>query len=159
MSERDHPSYWQEYGVFGTLSLRGVRTDVEARHHQTVETGQPRTFLDSELYLLTPSGVRSPATFAVAQSFHYPADRTVVITALGLSPLYQTADPRENYPLRQLWVCYERLLRARYPEAEQLMTDWNDAYPRERWSGFLGGLGYTQSQPAVFRKRVAPRPW
>lgn len=155
MHEREHPSYWMAHANFGPVILRGVRTDVEVRHHWDTDRHEPRTFLDSEMHLLTTSGARLPTLFAGGQAFYYPADAAVLIAVLTLNPAYgQGTDPREDFPLRQVWRRYEMSLQTRFPHARRLLTGWNETYPRPQWSGFLSGLGYTLVQPAVFARRL-----
>ena len=62
-------------------------------------------------------------------------------------------DPRSySLTLRTLWTRYEHYLARRFPGADTLLTTWEDAFEREQWEGFLVGIGYHKSEPAVFRK-------
>jgi hypothetical protein len=71
-------------------------------------------------------------------------------------PYRPTVELAEDLMLRSLWVHYERFLTARFPDADRLLTTWEDEYDRAQWATFLSALGYRQTAPAVFAKVVAP---
>jgi hypothetical protein len=111
-----------------------------------------RTYIQSRFSTTPPVG--RPLRVADAQSWHYPADQTVVIWELLLAPQFGSLEPRENLLLRSLWRHYERFLEQRFPDATQLMTTWEDQFDREGWQAFLMSLGYHKTAPATFVKSL-----
>lgn len=69
-----------------------------------------------------------------------------------LEDQYREDDPFADFALQELWLGFERVLVARSPAAERIVTTWEDIYPRPVWQRFLESRGYRQSGPAVFEK-------
>lgn len=89
-----------------------------------------------------------------AQAWYYPADRVLVIWECFLLGPYREPEPARDMSLITLWTGFERALLGRLPEAERIVTTWEDIYPRERWAEFLAAQGYTAEGGAVFAKPV-----
>ena len=51
-------------------------------------------------------------------------------------------------------IAEERFLGRTFPDAERLLTTWEDQYRREEWAGFLSAMGYHKTAPAVFAKAL-----
>lgn len=171
--EHEPDPYWNDDRELGEVFVGHEYRPVRARSHieEEVFRGRgsetlftltdregPRTYVQSHLLLPSPLTPGREFRLADAQAWHYPADRTLVLWELLISPQYERHhDPRENLLLRSLWLYYERFLAARFPTANQLLTTWEDAYPRDQWAGFLRATGYLESGLAVFAKPLPSR--
>ena len=171
-TEREPAPYWNDDRELGEVFFGHDYRLIRARSHIAVERffgrgsetlfaltereGR-RTYVQSRLYLPHAPGIAREQRIAAAQAWHYPADRTVVLWELLLEPPFQRQpDPREDLLLRSLWLHYEHFLSARFPDADQVLTTWEDIYDRGQWAGFLGAVGFRQSGPAVFVKPSRP---
>lgn len=92
-----------------------------------------------------------------AQAWYYPADRVLVIWEYFFLDPYREPLPLRDMSLLTLWMGFERTLLRRLPQAERLVTTWEDVYPRERWADFLMAQGYAAEGGAVFAKQVGGR--
>lgn len=92
-----------------------------------------------------------------AQAWYYPADRVLVIWECFLLGPYREPEPVRDMSHLTLWTGFERALLGRLPEAERLVTTWEDIYPREQWADFLTARGYAAEGGAVFAKPVGGR--
>ncbi len=171
--EREPDPYWNDERELGEVFVGHAYRPVWARSHIAEEVFRgrgsetlftltkregPRTYVQSHLLLPSPLTPGREFRLADAQAWHYPADRTIVLWELLIAPQYERQpDPREHLLLRSLWLHYEGLLAARFPTADQLLTTWEDSYPREQWAGFLRTIGYHEQGLAVFAKPLAAR--
>jgi len=172
MSERltagdENAQYWNDERVLGAVFFGHDLRPVIARSHiaeerfrgrgsetlftLTEREGQ-RTYVQTRFVTQKP---QLPATpIGDAQAWYYPADRTIVLWEVLAAPPFQTDDPREGLFYRSLWRLYEDFLTRRFAGADTLLTTWEDVYDRGVWRSFLQALGYHQTQPAVFLKRL-----
>ena len=61
-------------------------------------------------------------------------------------------DPQQDATLATLWTGFETWLRQRFPQAQQLVTTWEDVYDRVGWQAFLTERGFQPVAPAAFTK-------
>jgi hypothetical protein len=91
------------------------------------------------------------------QAWYYPTDHLLVLWECYPEERYRTSDdPRQDATLAALWSGCEGWLRSRFPEAQQLVTTWEDVYDRPRWQAFLEEQGYRPVAPAAFAKDLPP---
>jgi hypothetical protein len=91
------------------------------------------------------------------QAWYYPADQLLVLWECFPEERFRTsADPRQDATLAALWIGFEVWLRDRFPEAQQLVTTWEDVYERPLWQAFLEEQGYRSVAPAAFAKNLPP---
>ncbi len=92
-----------------------------------------------------------------AQAWLYPADQLLVLWECFPEGRYRTsADPQQDTTLATLWTGFEGWLRQRFPQAQQLVSTWEDLYARPLWQAFLATRGYTPIAPAAFAKSLIP---
>jgi hypothetical protein len=171
--QREPDPYWTHDQLLGVVRLGHASWHVHARSH--IETEQlrgvgsetlfrvsvgegSRTYVQSRLYLHAPPDSTREERVADAQSWFYPADRTIVIWELIPKDRFRQEDPREDLTLRDLWLRYEAFLTAKFRSANRLLTTWDDLWERDPWQGFLNTLGYHQTGPAVFAKDISSNP-
>ncbi len=88
-----------------------------------------------------------------AQGWYYPTDQLVVLWECFPDERYRTSeDPRQDTTLSALWSGFEGWLTQRFPQARQLVSTWEDIYPRPAWQAFLEERGYRTVAPAAFAR-------
>jgi hypothetical protein len=91
-----------------------------------------------------------------SQAYYYHQDRLLVLWEAYLHNHFtvtehkqKTGDPN----LRLLWTSIERFLTGRHPEAERIVTMWDDgAFETDAYRAFLRSLGYQEADPGVYGK-------
>lgn len=173
MNERDvRPGeppdpYWTEHTDLGLIFYGRGHRPLRARSHIEQERlsrgsealfGIPRretTTIYHQTRLIIPgAGFVQETRLADGQAWHYGADRTIVLWELLPEPRLTVADPRESFLYRSLWAKWEGLLTKRFPDADTLITTWEDVFERDNWEGFLKSMGYDKTGVAVFRKHI-----
>jgi hypothetical protein len=166
-------AYWGDDRPLTTVLLRGGGTwPIQMRSHieeeRTAGRGSEtlffldaarteRTYVQSRMYFHAPPDSRREQRLADAQSWFYPAHRSIVLWEVIPASTWwaPTDDPREDLVLRTLWRAYEGFLIARFPDATTLLSTWEDTYHRADWEGFLTTVGYHKSAPATFSKPIS----
>jgi hypothetical protein len=89
-----------------------------------------------------------------AQAWYYPADRLIMLWECYLFDSYRRQDPIQDKALATLWDGFEKTLLARLPQAQHLVTTWEDIYERTEWQFFLMHRGYRPFTPSLFAKEI-----
>lgn len=94
-----------------------------------------------------------------AQSWLYPADRTLILWEAYLHDWCRADDPRTDETLHALWTGFEGFLLKQLSQhqIERIATPVSEPiYDQdvEAWPGFLEGLGYTRLSNMAFSKEV-----
>lgn len=170
MREREADPYWNDAAELGELYLAGAHRPVYLHSHiaeerffgrgsetlfTLAEREGRRTYVQSRIFVRSATSAAFINRVASAQAWPSPADRTIVLWELIIEPAYRPdGDPREHWTLRQLWSAYEHHLGRTFPDAERLLTTWEDQYDRDEWAGFLSAMGYHKTAPSVFAKVI-----
>lgn len=150
------------------------------RHDEIIPLSQPsgtRTYVHAKPYILVPD-IRMTVGFyptpepygaigkvlsteqrgqraveiGQAQAWYYPADRVVMLWECYLFDAHRQPDPLQDSALATLWTGFERTLLGRLPQAQWLVTTWEDTYERSAWQFFLSRRGYQPFTAATFAK-------
>lgn len=99
-----------------------------------------------------------PHDIGKVQAWYYPVEKTVVLWECFLDRHYRAGDdPLADETHVTLWRGVEQSLVRRFPDAERVMTTWEDLHDRARWQRFLEAQGYRLVDRAAFLKDVAKR--
>lgn len=93
-----------------------------------------------------------------AQAWYYPTDRVLMLWECYPFDAYRHHDPVQDTVLASLWSGFERTLLSRLPDAQWLVTTWEDEYERSAWQFFLSRQGYQPFTPATFAKQIEQTP-
>lgn len=91
-----------------------------------------------------------------AQAWYYPSDKLIMLWECYLFDRYRQADPNQDKALATLWDGYESTLKQQQPQAQHLVTTWEDIYDRSDWQFFLQRRGYQPFTPSLFAKEITP---
>lgn len=93
-----------------------------------------------------------------SQAYYYHQDRLLVLWEAYLHTHFTVTEHKkktEDPNLRLLWTHIEGFLTGRHPEAERIVTLWDDgAFETEAYRAFLRSLGYQEAEPGVYGKQL-----
>lgn len=122
----------------------------------------PKTYADQEPsighFIGSQQQGYDETVIGTSQAYYYHQDRLLVLWEAYLHSHFtfaehekQTEDPN----LRHLWTIIEGFLTGRHPEAERIVTLWDDgAFETEAYRAFLRSLGYQEADPGTYGKQV-----
>jgi len=91
-----------------------------------------------------------------AQGWYYPSEQTIILWECFFEHPYTTPGSRADDPnLKTLWGGFERFLVEQCPDAQRLVTTYDDpVYETQAYQRFLSELGYRRLSTVAFGKEV-----